>query len=69
MKFCFFQAEDGIRDLGRSRGPGEVYNRHSIFLFEQKPAYEIIRGHMSSEMCMCDGPLHLRVVVVGGEAC
>ena len=24
---CFFQAEDGIRDLGRSRGLGDVYKR------------------------------------------
>ena len=24
---CFFQAEDGIRDLGRSRGRGDVYKR------------------------------------------
>ena len=25
--FFFFQAEDGIRDLGRSRGRGDVYKR------------------------------------------
>ena len=25
--FCFFQAEDGIRDLVRSRGLGDVYKR------------------------------------------
>jgi len=25
----FFQAEDGIRDLVRSRGLGDVYNRQS----------------------------------------
>ena len=24
---CFFQAEDGIRDLVRSRGLGDVYKR------------------------------------------
>ena len=34
--FCFFfQAEDGIRDLVRSRGLGDVYKR-------QLPAYCII---------------------------
>ena len=27
--FCFFQAEDGMRDLVRSRGLGEVYKRRT----------------------------------------
>ena len=27
---CFFQAEDGIRDLVRSRGLGDVYKRQAI---------------------------------------
>ena len=27
--FCFFQAEDGIRDLVRSRGLGDVYKRQA----------------------------------------
>ena len=26
---CFFQAEDGIRDLVRSRGLGDVYKRQA----------------------------------------
>ena len=30
LLFCFFQAEDGIRDLVRSRGLGDVYKRQSI---------------------------------------
>ena len=31
MLFCFFfQAEDGIRDLVRSRGLGDVYKRQAI---------------------------------------
>ena len=34
--FVFFQAEDGIRDLVRSRGLGDVYKRQSIFFPEQK---------------------------------
>ena len=29
--FFFFQAEDGIRDLVRSRGLGDVYKRQVIF--------------------------------------
>ena len=28
--FFFFQAEDGIRDLVRSRGLGDVYKRQTI---------------------------------------
>ena len=32
MIFCFFfQAEDGIRDLVRSRGLGDVYKRQVLF--------------------------------------
>ena len=27
---CFFQAEDGIRDLVRSRGLGDVYKRQDL---------------------------------------
>ena len=30
MRVVFFQAEDGIRDLVRSRGLGDVYKRQSI---------------------------------------
>ena len=30
MLFFFFQAEDGIRDLVRSRGLGDVYKRQII---------------------------------------
>ena len=31
MFFFFFQAEDGIRDLVRSRGLGDVYKRQCCF--------------------------------------
>ena len=30
MLFFFFQAEDGIRDLVRSRGLGDVYKRQVV---------------------------------------
>ena len=30
--FVFFQAEDGIRDLVRSRGLGDVYKRQGLVL-------------------------------------
>ena len=29
LRGCFFQAEDGIRDLVRSRGLGDVYKRQA----------------------------------------
>ena len=36
--FFFFQAEDGIRDLVRSRGLGDVYKRQVVyFLVLQLP--------------------------------
>ena len=30
--FFFFQAEDGIRDLVRSRGLGDVYKRQALII-------------------------------------
>ena len=30
LKKFFFQAEDGIRDLGLSRGLGDVYKRQTV---------------------------------------
>jgi len=32
----FFQAEDGIRDLVRSRGLGDVYKRQDIEVRQQR---------------------------------
>ena len=32
----FFQAEDGIRDLVRSRGLGDVYKRQGAELYRQR---------------------------------
>ena len=41
LRLCFFQAEDGIRDLVRSRGLGDVYKRQLIALKRRvlKPRY------------------------------
>ena len=44
--FFFFQAEDGIRDLVRSRGLGDVYKRQVLLRIEDhdaersRPEYE-----------------------------
>ena len=35
--FFFFQAEDGIRDLVRSRGLGDVYKRQAFDHFNRYP--------------------------------
>ena len=35
---CFFQAEDGIRDLVRSRGLGDVYKRQDLHRAQQRLA-------------------------------
>ena len=32
LSFFFFQAEDGIRDLVRSRGLGDVYKRQDLLI-------------------------------------
>ena len=37
MLFFFFQAEDGIRDLVRSRGLGDVYKRQTMSRIGKKP--------------------------------
>ena len=48
--YFFFQAEDGIRDLVRSRGLGDVYKRqglgHSHVV--QQLAAPLTRGHLGS---------------------
>ena len=41
--FFFFQAEDGIRDLVRSRGLGDVYKRQ-VFDFGERGAADL-RDH------------------------
>ena len=40
--FFFFQAEDGIRDLVRSRGLGDVYKRQEVDLLPNEVGEQII---------------------------
>ena len=52
--FFFFQAEDGIRDLVRSRGLGDVYKRQAMLRDGPYPAFlkrriASSRGHLSNE--------------------
>ena len=44
--FFFFQAEDGIRDLVRSRGLGDVYKR-------QVNRYKFSAGLLDYFICFC----------------
>ena len=41
--FFFFQAEDGIRDLVRSRGLGDVYKRQGIVHLEDETIINLAR--------------------------
>ena len=46
--FVFFQAEDGIRDLVRSRGLGDVYKRQceaQLIVHEVQPRNGLSRQH------------------------
>ena len=41
--FFFFQAEDGIRDLVRSRGLGDVYKRQVLLRLRQLQDRQLLR--------------------------
>ena len=50
---CFFQAEDGIRDLVRSRGLGDVYKRQVYYLdlwWSDKAKNPAPIGHIINDM-------------------
>ena len=53
--FFFFQAEDGIRDLVRSRGLGDVYKRQAFVVDDQIGVSTVGRN------------LHKRCALVGGD--
>ena len=44
--FFFFEAEDGIRDLVRSRGLGDVYKRQPLH-FSSAAASSLVAGYMA----------------------
>ena len=54
VTFFFFQAEDGIRDLVRSRGLGDVYKRQQHDLVaqsvEQRPFKPWVLGSSPSQI-------------------
>ena len=59
----FFQAEDGIRDLVRSRGLGDVYKRQAPGVAERRPACDLQAEEM---LHLVGGDQNRRA---GGKAC
>ena len=49
MLFFFFQAEDGIRDLVRSRGLGDVYKRQEIVPLGRGDKFSVRRLEFDQE--------------------
>ena len=69
--FVFFvQAEDGIRDLVRSRGLGDVYKRqvHNIVIAEEDSELHIISGCTSSSGRSSGAHLGVTEIYVGKGA-
>ena len=48
--FFFFQAEDGIRDLVRSRGLGDVYKRQLQQRGVERAAAEVVDAHAGAHV-------------------
>ena len=57
MCLFFFQAEDGIRDLVRSRGLGDVYKRQ-LYAYGR---FTSVDGHESSGIARWDGSAWLNL--------
>ena len=52
--FFFFQAEDGIRDLVRSRGLGDVYKRQEYLDAIQKAGFRDIKVRSEKSFAMAE---------------
>ena len=48
VRFFFFQAEDGIRDLVRSRGLGDVYKRQAFYVIMAATPFGVIALYVAS---------------------
>ena len=65
--FFFFQAEDGIRYLVRSRGLGDVYKRQASVRLQPQQARrdQASRGPRSRDRCRGGrGPLSLSLIQI-----
>ena len=73
--YFFFQAEDGIRDLVRSRGLGDVYKRQAeesdVVAFEPETARrergEVGRTGVDVEDAVADAAAEVMVVMLAGH--
>ena len=57
MIVFFFQAEDGIRDLVRSRGLGDVYKRQVRRGLPAKSSVSVMKASFSRAKPACKGPM------------
>ena len=57
MSFFFFQAEDGIRDLVRSRGLGDVYKRQ-VIIVEPNARASIAYNQLADELLEKNSSMH-----------
>ena len=55
----FFQAEDGIRDLVRSRGLGDVYKRQRL----GDERSEMVNSRLSEVIVKCAGDIQSGVII------
>ena len=61
----FFQAEDGIRDLVRSRGLGDVYKRQAGGRHGRRGIFAALRhGHLVWQTVFCGEPAVLLLSLI-----
>ena len=60
--YFFFQAEDGIRDLVRSRGLGDVYKRQELKRHGFRSASGIVVGRKGRRFLTFGGSEHVLVL-------
>ena len=61
--FFFFQAEDGIRDLVRSRGLGDVYKRQ-VHMAEPLVNSLLVDGHQGSKAVLARSNMEVMVLAL-----
>ena len=68
--FFFFQAEDGIRDLVRSRGLGDVYKRQEVTLVLFAPGKNnvIVFGDFSNWTQQCNYQMNKTCLLYTSDA-
>ena len=70
MWVFFFQAEDGIRGLVRSRGLGDVYKRQGWGYADVLPYFKRMESWHGGESPLrgTDGPLHVTCLLYTSDA-